>query len=91
MHYITSLDNDNEISTSLSLLTVTGHKEDEIDMPVAKKISKAFNSIVVVSCGIHKDNITLKEIKAFVDLVDDATEELILEWQIKNGQWKIRE
>ena len=64
-------------SVSVSLLTVTGQKEDEIVMPVAKKISRSFNSSVVVSCGIHKDNITLKEIRTFVDLVNKATEEFI--------------
>lgn len=72
-----SLSECKEISSSVSLITVTGHKEDEVVMKVAKRVSKEINSTVSVSCGIHKDNITLNEIKSVMDLVEDMTSEFI--------------
>lgn len=70
--------NNNEIkSTSASLLTVSGDREDEVVMPVAKKIAKALDSKIVVSCGIHKEKITMKEINLFMELVNEAVDEFI--------------
>lgn len=72
-----SLANSEEVSATASLLTVIGHKEDEVVLPVAKKIAKSLNSIVVVSCGIHKDDITISEIKIVMKLVNEAVDEFI--------------
>lgn len=72
-----SLANSEEVSATASLLTVIGHKEDEVVLPVAKKIAKSLNSIVVVSCGIHKDDITISEIKMVMKLVNEAVDEFI--------------
>lgn len=65
------------IGTSASLLTVSGNKEDEVVMPVAKKIAKALNSKIVVTCGIHKEKMTMKEINLFMELVNEAVDEFI--------------
>lgn len=72
-----SLEDKNKISSSVSLLTITGHKEDVIVQRLAKVLSKNFNSTVVVSCGIHYDNITLEDIEAINLLISDLTDELI--------------
>ena len=70
--------NNNEVnSTSASLLTVSGDREDEVVMPVAKKIAKALDSNIVVSCGIHKEKISMKEINLFMQLVNEAVDEFI--------------
>ena len=70
--------NNNEVnSTSASLLTVSGDREDEVVMPVAKKIAKALDSHIVVSCGIHKEKISMKEINLFMQLVNEAVDEFI--------------
>lgn len=72
-----SLSNDNKISASVSVLTVTGHKEDEVIVPITKKITSKANSIVAVSCGIHIDNIKNNQIKIIVDLINEAVDEFI--------------
>lgn len=73
-----SLDDENQISSSVSLLTITGHKEDLIVQKAAKKLSKELNSTVSVCCGIHIKNITFEEIKELDILIDQLIYELII-------------
>ena len=72
-----SLENKNKISSSVSVLTITGHKEDVIVQKVAKILSSTLNSTVVVSCGIHIDNITFNDIGNLNSLIDNLVDELI--------------
>lgn len=72
-----SLEDKNKISSSVSLITVTGHKEDAIVQKYAKRLSSKINSTVVVCCGIHICNITFDEIVALGDVVDEIINELI--------------
>ena len=72
-----SLENKNKISSSVSVLTITGHKEDVIVQKVAKILSSTLNSTVVVSCGIHIDNITFNDIGNLNSLIDNLVNELI--------------
>lgn len=74
-----SLEDKNKISSSVSLITVTGHKEDVIVQKCAKELSSKINSTVVVCCGIHIDNITFDEIMALGNIVDEIIHELVLE------------
>ncbi|MBB6714026.1 hypothetical protein [Clostridium gasigenes] len=73
-----SLDGSNKISSSVSVLTITGHKEDIIVQNVAKKICSKINSTVVVCCGIHIKDITFDEIENLNYVIDELVEELIL-------------
>lgn len=72
-----SLEDKNKISSSVSVLTITGHKEDVIVQKVAKVLSTALNSTVVVSCGIHIDNITFDDIQNLNLVIDNLLDELI--------------
>ncbi|MGL5313570.1 MAG: hypothetical protein ACRC92_10005 [Peptostreptococcaceae bacterium] len=72
-----SLEDKNKISSSVSLITVTGHKEDVIVQKYAKELSSKINSTVVVCCGIHIDSITLDEIVALGNVIDEIIDELI--------------
>ncbi len=72
-----SLENNNKISSSVSVLTITGHKEDIIVQKVAKVLSSTLNSTVVISCGIHIDNITFNDIGNLNSLIDNLVDELI--------------
>lgn len=56
-----SLEDKNKISSSVSVITVTGHKEDAIVQSAAKIISSKLNTTVVVCCGIHIKDITFEE------------------------------
>jgi len=72
-----SLDDPNKLSASTSVLTLLGHKEDEVARKVAHILSSRLGINVVVCCGIHVDEITSKEIAIVSDLVDKITEDLI--------------
>ena len=72
-----SLEDKNKISSSVSVLTITGHKEDVIVQKVAKVLSSSLNRTVVVSCGIHIDNITFNDIENLNLLIDSLVDELI--------------
>ncbi|MDV4151132.1 hypothetical protein R0131_09800 [Clostridium sp. AL.422] len=72
-----SLEDKNKISSSVSVLTITGHKEDVIVQKVAKVLSSALNSTIVVSCGIHFNNITFDDIQDLNVFIDNLIDELI--------------
>ncbi|WP_042276537.1 prenylated flavin chaperone LpdD [Faecalimicrobium dakarense] len=72
-----SLEDKNKISSSVSLITVTGHKEDVIVQNVAKNVASKINRTVVVCCGIHIENITFDEIQGINNLIDDIVNELV--------------
>lgn len=74
-----SLEDNNKISSSVSLLTITGHKEDIIAQKCAKILSSKLNSTVVVACGIHIKNIAFQEIQALNTIIDQITDDLVLQ------------
>lgn len=72
-----SLEDKNKISSSVSVLTITGHKEDIIVQKIAKVLSSTLNSTVVVTCGIHIDDITFDDIQNLNLVIDNLVNELI--------------
>lgn len=65
-----------QVTSTVSLLTVPGHKEDEIVQKAAKILSKSLNKTVVVTCGIHIKQITFEEINEINDLVFSLIEDI---------------
>jgi len=55
------------ISCSTSVITLTGHKDDEVAKPTAEEIAKACNQPVAVVAGLHVDNPGIETIAALVD------------------------
>jgi len=72
-----SLAGDEKISASVSVFTLTGHKEDELAKMMAGKLSAALNRVTVLTAGIHIDNITPEGIKTFEINAVRAGDELI--------------
>lgn len=72
-----SLDNRNIISSTESVLNLTGHKDDDALKIVARLLSSGLNKNVVVTGGIHVDNITKEEINIVIKLLKGCTEKLI--------------
>ncbi len=72
-----SLLDEKKISSSTSLITITGHKEDEIVMKVGKTIASSLNKNTVVCCGIHVDNIVKEDILNINSLIDTIISDLI--------------
>ncbi len=53
------------VSSTVSVITLTGHKEDDLAKMMAGKLSATLNRITVLTAGIHTDNITSEGIKIF--------------------------
>lgn len=59
---------DPEITSSTSsILTLLGHKEDTVVKMVSEKLSSRLNKTVVVSAGIHWDHIDQSAIAEVLD------------------------
>ncbi len=72
-----SLQNPEYTSATVSVLTLTGHKEDEVARPAAHFLASKLNAPVVVSCGIHNDRIKPEEIRRVGELVQEALNDLV--------------
>lgn len=66
-----SLSDASIISSSASLLTVIGHKEDDIVYKTSKKLSSLLNKTIVLSCGIHFDNLSQDDIVKISIIIDE--------------------
>jgi len=62
--------------TYASVITLPGHKEDDIALYGAKKISAVSHSTTVFIVGIHLDNISKAEILEIVRVSNEMIEEL---------------
>ncbi|MDR3320476.1 MAG: hypothetical protein LBS77_06145 [Desulfovibrio sp.] len=56
------------------ILSLPGHREDELALRMALVMAKTLNHAICVSAGIHFDNITREEIAAVLRLTDELTE-----------------
>lgn len=62
---------------SSSVLTLPGHREEQLALDSAKRVSKATGKTSVVVAGIHVDNISLEEIKEIVSTAEEMVENFI--------------
>jgi glutamate 5-kinase len=58
-----SLRNRKKTSATTSILTVLGHKDDEIAKPAAELLAKKFKVPTVVVVGVHIDKATRQDVK----------------------------
>lgn len=72
-----SLADKNVVSATTSILNLIGHKDDEAAKYVSHTLSSKLNKNVVVTCGIHVNNITAEEIDITINLLRELTEKLI--------------
>lgn len=72
-----SLADSSNNSSTTSVLNVLGHKDDEAARYVSHTLSSKLNKNVVVTCGIHVDNITTEEIQIVIDVLKELTNMLI--------------
>lgn len=64
-------------TTTVSLITLPGHKEDLLARSAAEIISKKLKKNVVVCCGIHIQNISKEEIKNISIVVENLIKEYL--------------
>jgi hypothetical protein len=72
-----SLREPEKVSSTSSVFTLLGHKEDIIAKEFSEKLSSALNKVVVVTVGIHQDRIDEKGIEKFIDNCDRVLGELL--------------
>ncbi len=58
-------------SATASVLTYPGHKEDAVAKMAAERLSAALNTNVVVTAGIHWDDLSADDIKTIVAHCDE--------------------
>ncbi|MFO7667666.1 MAG: hypothetical protein R6V76_13675 [Desulfobacterales bacterium] len=79
-----SLKDPNVLSATASVICLPAHKEDELAKKVAENLSATLNATVVVTAGIHWDNISRTGIKRVIAnskiLLDLMLEEAASRW-----------
>jgi hypothetical protein len=63
-------------STTLSVLNVTGHKDDGVAMPLAEALCLISGRPAVVVAGIHFDNLPVAGLKTILSLNEEACRQL---------------
>jgi hypothetical protein len=63
-----------KISSTASVICVTGHKEDEIAKAAALKLSAKWNCVVTVSAGVHIDHAVMEEIEILKNNIEAVVE-----------------
>lgn len=66
---------------SVSVITLPGHREDEIARAVARTLAKRFGVNVAVSAGMHWDGISPRGIKTVIRNSGLLCEAIQAEWQ----------
>lgn len=72
-----SIRGDGNLSSTASVLNVTGHKDVEICRYVAEKIAACTGKTVVCTGGIHIDEITSDQISSIREMTVEMTERLV--------------
>ena len=80
-----SLKDPEQISATASIYTVIGHKEDAVVQKMATEIAAALNRMVVVTAGIHWDDLTPEAIGKIVEGCETLTWKIIEEAKGKIG------
>ena len=72
-----SLKDKKKTSATSSVLTILGHKEDQTVKGVSETLAAIFKKNVVVTAGIHWDNLKAEEIKVIMGLTEKLTQKII--------------
>lgn len=62
---------------SSSVITLPGHREDQLALQGARQVSKATHRTAVFVVGMHQENITLNEIKEIVSVAEKMVQDFI--------------
>ena len=69
---------------SSSVLTLPGHREEQLALLGARQVSKATKKTIVFIAGIHQDNINPEEIKEIVSTAEEMIQNFIDFYEKKN-------
>ena len=68
-------------SVSTSVLTLVGHKDDELAKPISEKIAKKCNQVTVVVVGVHVENASEDDIKRLIGNSMRAVDKLLTKFE----------
>ena len=71
-----SLKDLNKVSTSTSVFTLIGHKEDELSKQIAENITKITKKVTVVIVGLHIEKATSQEIEYLIQNTQKVVDKL---------------
>ncbi len=86
-----SLKDPNQVSATTSVYTVVGHKEDTVVQMMATRIAAALNRMVVITAGIHWDNLTPEAIEKIVANTETLTRIIVEQAREKIGAMERQE
>lgn len=72
-----SLADSQKTSASTSVLTVVGHKEDEVAKKIAHQFAAKLDRHVIVACGVHLDGITKNELAVMEEMLEQLAAQLL--------------
>jgi len=72
-----SLRNQTKVSSTASVYTLIGHKDDEVAKPAAEHLARELEEVVVVIAGIHVKDATGEEIKILMNNSQKIIEKLL--------------
>lgn len=64
-------------AASTSVLTLLGHKEDDLARDLAAFLAARLGAVVCVACGIHLDAIAAEELAVVQDLAQELADRLL--------------
>jgi hypothetical protein len=64
-------------SASCSVLTIPPHKEEPIARGIAEKVAASLGQVVVVTAGVHDDDIDAEGIATYLRLGEELAEKLV--------------
>lgn len=63
------------VTANVSVVSIVGHKDDELARPIADKVVRRLGQIAVVIAGIHVDNATPQDLEAVMRNAHSAVDE----------------
>lgn len=73
----TSLNDANKISSTISILNITGHQDDKVARPVLHRLICKLNRKICFTCGIHLDDVFPNEIEQAQELMNNLADQLL--------------
>ncbi|HWQ44419.1 MAG TPA: hypothetical protein VN373_01995 [Methanosarcina barkeri] len=70
--------------TSSSVITMPGHREEQLALNGARQVSRATGKTSVFIAGIHQDNISPEEIRGIVSAAGEMVESFIAFYEKKD-------
>jgi predicted transcriptional regulator len=80
-----SLKDLNKVSTSTSVFTLIGHKEDELSKQIAENITKVTKKVTVAIVGLHIDKATAQDIGYLIQNTQKVVNKLRIKLVKKAG------